>query len=233
MASHSEPLALQVGTLALYPMVSVGGHRQPHSQNNQHGSGTLSDTETIKAPKITVSFERSVKIRDFESAKASIYVEVPTRPGDTWLAEEGQRSELDAAILDAMFHAKVQVFEALGLGFDVTPDGRAIELLEDRLGAVEITRAQETAAVAAASSPTTSAKTAGTVPTDKEALWAELCERPDRWFDNREGKKNPNAPDFKRAGHGDQPGLWLSFRGTNNVPDGLTIPPASAFKNGR
>jgi hypothetical protein len=44
-------------------------------------------------------------------------------------------------------------------------------------------------------------------PATKAELQAELLAHPDRYFDNREGKQNPKAPDFKRKYTKD--GIWL------------------------
>lgn len=59
-------------------------------------------------------------------------------------------------------------------------------------------------------------------PKDKPALWAELASNPEKWFDNREDKRSEKAPDFKRKGTGE--GLWLEFKGSSAVPEGITIP---------
>jgi len=53
-----------------------------------------------------------------------------------------------------------------------------------------------------------------------EDPWADLLHNPDAWFDNREGKKNPKAPDFKakQGGYwGDKGEPW------NGKPSGLPL----------
>lgn len=46
----------------------------------------------------------------------------------------------------------------------------------------------------------------------KDALWRSVFDAPDRWWDNRENKRNPRAPDFKHKDTGE--GLWLTGRDT-------------------
>lgn len=41
------------------------------------------------------------------------------------------------------------------------------------------------------------------------ALWQEFFQDPTRWWDNRTGKRNPKAPDFKHKDNGDK-ALWLT-----------------------
>jgi hypothetical protein len=175
--------------------------------------------QVVEAPKVTVGFERKVNLGSGSSAVASIYVQAPTAP-ETGDADVDASNRADA-IQAAMFEAKVAVFDALGITFDVTIDGKAVEALE-QLGGVEVTPAQEAKAVASASRPTTNA-----APEGKDALWAELAANPGKWFDNRESKQKDTQPDFKRKGTGE--GLWLKNRGKNMVPDGIVVPDASAF----
>lgn len=182
----------------------------------------LSEDTVLTAPKVTVGFERKVQVRDYESAVASIYIEAPTKPGDG-------PEEIVAAAHDAFFAAKSVVFEQLGIVFETTVDGKAVEMLEKQLGAVEVTRAEEAQAVAAASTPTASSNGNGPAPTSKDGLWAELSEFPKRYFDNRASKaeRGGNGPDFKRKQTNE--GLWLTYRGKSNVPAGVRIPEPSEF----
>lgn len=179
----------------------------------------MSDEAVVEAPRITVGFERKVDLGNYNSATASIYVQAPTTPDDDADARV-------AAIQAAMFEAKVAVFDALGITFDVTVDGKAVEKFTQELGGVEVTREDEARATAQASSATTQRTAAA--PQDDDARWAELCSNPKKWFDNREGKRSPKAPDFKRKGTGDA--LWLEKNGKSNVPERLMVPVPSAFK---
>lgn len=182
--------------------------------------GAAATTAVIEAPKGFVTFERSVQVRPFETAKASLMIQIPTKPGDTI-------EDVVAAAGDAFFGAKSVVLEQLGIKFDITPENRVMEVLDQQLGAVEVTPAQEAAAVAAQASTAARSNNYPEAPKDKPAQWAELCAFPKRWYDNRVDKKNANGPDFKRKGTGES--LWLEYRGKNQVPDGLTVPSPDAF----
>ena len=46
----------------------------------------------------------------------------------------------------------------------------------------------------------------------KDALWRSVFDAPDRWWDNRENKRNPKAPDYKHKESGE--GLWVNGRDT-------------------
>lgn len=166
----------------------------------------------IEAPKGFVTFERSLQVRPFEMAKASLMIQIPTAPGATV-------EDIVAASKDSFFAAKATVFEQLNIPFDISAENIVTERLEASLGAVQVTLTQEAAAGASA----TPSGSGSTVPA-KDDLWAELCAHPERWWDNREDKRNAAAPDFKRKGQGEQPALWLEFKGRNNVPEGLTVP---------
>ncbi|KAG2452802.1 hypothetical protein HYH02_003031 [Chlamydomonas schloesseri] len=45
---------------------------------------------------------------------------------------------------------------------------------------------------------------------NEDALWEDLRQNPDKWWDNRTRKTNPKAPDFKQKESG--AGLWLTGR---------------------
>lgn len=180
----------------------------------------------VEAPKGFVTVERTVKIKDYEPFKCSLMLQVPSKPGDTL-------EDLVAASKDSFFVAKAVVLEQLGIPFDVSAENIVVERFEAGLGAVEVTPLQEAQAVAAAAPPRVSGGNAITIP-PKDELWAELCAHPERWWDNRVGKRSPAAPDFKRKGPRDgpeQPALWLEFKGKSNLPEGLTLP-TSGFAGG-
>lgn len=184
----------------------------------------MSEEITAEGPKVTVGFERSVKIRDYETAKASVFIQVPTSPGDN----------LDTIVdnLKPTFAAaKSTVFEQLGIPFEVDPTELVVfELLEKHLGAVEVDVVSEVAATAPANVTTEHKPASGgtPAPTTKDGLWAELEANPKRWFDNREDKKSANGPDFKRKYT--KEGLWLEYKGASVVPEGVTVPSPAAFK---
>lgn len=185
----------------------------------------------LDGPKVTIGFSRKIQVRDYESAEASIFIEVPTSPGD-FQNEDGtlDKDALVNASKSAFFAAKSVIFEQLGLQLTVTEEGVVMEVLERELGAtVEVGPAAENKAVAAAKAPSTQSGGTPPPPLDKDALWAELAAHPKRWFDNREGKKNPKSPDFKRKGAaapGEKyaPGLYVG-----KEPEGFVFPDPSAF----
>lgn len=190
--------------------------------------------QLLTGPKVTVGFTRKIQVRDYESAEATIFVEVPTVPGD-FVAADGtlDKDALVAASKSAFFAAKSVVFEQLGLQMSVTEEGVVMEVLERELGStVEIGAAPRTTEARSQAGAKSGGPTAGGVPappSSKDDLWAELSEQPKRWFDNRVGKKNPKSPDFKRKGNpapGEKyaPGLYL-----DKAPEGLRIPEPSEF----
>jgi hypothetical protein len=179
-------------------------------------------TEAPEARKVTVSFSRKVSDGNYGGMEAGIYVEADTKPGDG-------AEDIANAVRLAFAEAKTEVFEQLGLAHDLSIDGRAMEVFEQVLGAQK---------ASAADSAPPKAKPAirpsnGSVPSTKAALWEELCSNPTKWFDNREGKRNPKSPDFKRKGaaaEGEKypPGLYVdSF--AKEAPSGLEIPEPAAF----
>lgn len=87
--------------------------------------------EQVMQPKVTVGFERSVSVRPYESAKASVFIQADVPIGyDAKQLEQGLR--------DAFFQAKAQVFEQLGLEFEINEHGVVIELLKNAFGPVEV-----------------------------------------------------------------------------------------------
>lgn len=186
----------------------------------------MSDDITIQGPNVTIGFKRVLRLRDYENAEASVFIQVPTVPGDT-VTQITENMKLTFAA------AKASVFEQLGIPFEVDPVDLVVkELLEKHLGGVEVTGAQaQVVNQAQANQPTTSTKSFGgggsAAPTSKAGLWQELASDPKKWFDNRTSKKSDKGPDFKRKYSGET--LWLTYNGASNVPDGITIPDATAF----
>lgn len=127
--------------------------------------------------------------------------------------------------------------EEASLGIPITytkevadnPDALEVELqaaatfvrtiVVNALGGEEAILEAETAAAAAKSKggssnfprPKQASAPVGDAPEGKAALWAELLESPDKWWDNHLDKTNPKAPDFKRKGEKGErtAGLWL------------------------
>ena len=197
---------------------------------------------TVEAPKGFVTFKRSVQLRPYETATAEVMIEVPTEVGGWVTADDDGNVQVDvekinADLKPAFFAAKTAVYEQLGLTFEVTPELVVMELLDKELGAVEISE-DEARKVAEASSASKQAKPASgkgkkfpPAPADKEELWAELAEHPERWWDNREDKRSEGYPDFKRVEGGQ--GLWLEYKGKSQVPEGIEIPESGFAKSSK
>ena len=164
----------------------------------------------LEGPSVTVGFERSIKVKDYETAKALIFVQVPTEPGDDLEA-------IVAAAKPTFYAAKSVVLEQLGIDFEVTPE-LVIHEVERNLGAVQVSPAHEARATARASSAPVSSNAA---PATRDEQWAELASNPSKWFDNRQSKRG-RQPDFKRKGTGE--GLWLDKK-----PAGVVVPDEGAF----
>lgn len=170
----------------------------------------------------TVTFSRKVSVRQYESAEASIFVqfEIPTEG-----SPEQQRAELLANARAAFFSAKALVFQELGLEFTVEEDGVVREVLQKNFGKVTEVTPTELAVVAADSGVTATPfadPSAGVGPNAPYAVdtqdknertankkWAvaRIASNPEEWWDNRENKRNPKAPDFKHKETG--MGVWL------------------------
>jgi len=141
-------------------------------------------TEQIAQPKVTVGFERTVKIRDYEPMKASVYIQADVPIGYT-------AKELEQGLRDAFFQAKAQVLEQLGLEFEISEHGVVMELLTKAFGPVEMVQGA-TAQLQdnASAQPTMNSDTI-------------TCERDrsHKVYDNRPkkaaGEYKPSAPDAK------------------------------------
>lgn len=187
---------------------------------------------TLEAPKGFITFKRSVQLRPYETATAEVMIQVPTDV-DGWITRTDDGVEVDvdkitADLKPAFFAAKTAVYEQLGLTFEVTPELVVMELLDAELGAVEISEseakkvAEAGSAAKQARKPAAAGKKFPPAPADKDELWEELAEHPERYYDNREDKRTAGYPDFKRVEGGQ--GLWLEYKGKSNVPEGIEIP---------
>ncbi len=170
----------------------------------------------LEAPKVTVGFLRKVNLGNYESAEASIFIQVPTTPNAT-------SEEITAASKLSFADAKATVFEQLGIVFDVV-ENVVVEKLGRALGAVEVTGNE----VPTHPSPAPNVKAPGAVPTTTDEKWADIVANPKGWLDNRTTKTG-KQPDFKRKGapaNGEKfpPSLWA-----DKVPDGVVVPDPSQF----
>ena len=156
--------------------------------------------EVVQAPqKLTVGFERSVSVRPYETAKASIFVgqDISGTYDEKGLFVPNDGAVAEAATL-AFFEAKCAVLKQLGLPFDVV-ENVVIETIDKHLGPAE---------VVSGNAPAPARKTAPSGnKRSKEELQADLVANPNDWWDNRDSKTNPKAPDYKHKKSGE--GIWL------------------------
>ena len=137
--------------------------------------------ELIQAPKVTVGFERSVSVRPYETAKASVFIQAEVPIGYT-------AEELEKGLRDSFFQAKAQVFEQLGIEFEINEHGAVMELLTKSFGPVDVVGG------IMLTDGTEAAQSNGSAIT---------CERDrsHKVYDNRqakaEGRYKPTAPDAK------------------------------------
>lgn len=182
---------------------------------------------TTTQPLGTVTFNRKVKVRDYESCEAGVFLqfELPEMNGD----REGYGREVLSRIQDAFMQAKAAVFDELGIEFNVDEGGVVREVIRSQFGKVtevatsapkQIPAAREQApapVVAAASSddpphdPTTTER--GSAQERANRAWAKsrLETHPDEFWDNRDkkasGQYKQNAADFKHKNTGIP--VWL------------------------
>jgi len=168
----------------------------------------------------TVTFSRKVSVRPYETADASIAVQFQIPTSGT--ADE-QRTQLLGNARAAFFAAKAIVFEELGLEFSVEEGGVIREVLAKALGRVTevaandsfpefaptlqivpsvVASATMTAAPFAADTQDKAERTA-----NKRWATARILSNPEEWWDNRDNKRNPKAPDYKHKDTG--MGVWL------------------------
>lgn len=163
---------------------------------------------TVSAPKVTYGFERSVQVRPYESAKASIFVQT-----DVTLDADGSVAlgSYQEAAKRAAYEAKTAVYDSLKISYEVI-DGWVLELLDKTLGPVEVLHeGSATPKPKAFSGSKKGASWGDNPPSDKDGLIEELIAHPERFFDNRQDKRNPKAPDYKRKISGD--GIWTDKLG--------------------
>lgn len=163
----------------------------------------MADTKTVDVAATTpevrkafVTFERSVQVRPYETAKASIIVQadVPPTAGD---------SEADLKALEAaFFQAKSLVFEQLGLEFKVE-NGVVLEVLRQAFGPVEVVKTSD----APASNETYVDKDGNVRQSKFEKRQCPDCGG--EMWDNRTTKKG-NQPDFKCKDKSCDKAVWVN-----------------------
>lgn len=165
----------------------------------ENAEGIITETE-VTEPRVTISFSRKMSPKQFESAEASIFIQVPI--GLVEATPEG----IESAAKPLYALAKSLVFDELGVDYGIDPTtNTVVEKLTQRVGA-EVVAERPTAQRAAGNRPPTAKR----VSADVEALWADWESDPTQWWDNREDKRNPRAPDFKHKKTG--AGLWLNTK---------------------
>jgi len=157
---------------------------------------------TVSAPKVTYAFERSVQIRPYNQAKASISIQTDVKLEADGSVALGSYQE---AAKRAAYEAKTAVYDSLKISYEVL-DGWVIEQLDKVLGPVEVLHDEAGTAPARPKPVGKGSSWGDNPPSDKDGLIDELVGHPERYFDNRQDKRNPKAPDFKRKISGE--GIW-------------------------
>ena len=177
----------------------------------------------------TVVFERTVRVREYESAKAGVFIQFDIPENDP------NGEAVRTAVATAFWQAKAAVFDELGIQFSVEPNGVVRETINAKFGQVtEVTPTVHVArpqapvvptavvpapapmpAPVAAPAPVADASRppydpATEVKAEKAAngKWAKarLYSHPDEFWDNAqakaEGRFSPRSPDYKHKDTG-------------------------------
>lgn len=157
----------------------------------------------VKPPTYTLSYSRKVP-RDGgfgAGEEASLFMQLDVDVDST-------PAEIEAEIKAKFALAKGIVLQQLGVMYGV----------DEATGVVTgVEVAPATRATAGKGTFRKGGKPAAAPSGDKrptEELWADYQANPSRWWDNRDDKRNPKAPDFKHKDTGE--GLWL-----DSAPEGL------------
>lgn len=154
----------------------------------------------------TVGFSRTKNLGNYEKAEATCFLKVDGLPSDSL-------EEIVQKVMRAFVAAKAAVLDQLGIEYDMGEDGFTVE---ERVVAPPATQQDSVTKVRAAFGGGEVVENGGDHTVDvtsmspaeqKRWLKAELERNPTAFWDNREGKKNPKAPDFKHKKTG--LGLWL------------------------
>jgi hypothetical protein len=176
--------------------------------------GMITEQEFTE-PKVVVSFERSIKVKDYETAKAFVSIQVDGVRG-------ASPDELAGIINNRFGIAKSQAYAQLGLDSEVDPEtGIVVEKLQRQFAAENVTalpakqaapRAASSSGSAGFSKPRLVAKKSD----GKEQYWEELAANPSAFWDNR-ATKTGRQPDFKHKNDGT--GLWV-----DSAPEHIVLP---------
>ena len=154
---------------------------------NDEVVSTLTSTNTI-----TVQFSRKMGRENYGDEEAGLFAQVDVTEVDT-------PETIEAKVKGTYAFLKTLVYGELGID-SITDDAGVVRDLPQE-------QAARAAPKRAASKPQAAA--AGTA--DRTAMWRDLLDNPQGWFDNRTDKRNPKAPDFKakNSNQYDGQGLWL------------------------
>lgn len=174
---------------------------------------TTEDTTTPEAEiatlKGTVSFARKVSDGNYGMTEAFMSVQYDIGQYDT-------AEDIIHTARNAFLQAKAVVFEQLGIEHTLDESGVVVEVARRAFpgSVVEPAPSGPAPAAAPAAAGGDNPPFAGdtTNPAEKKANkeWAEarLQSHPNEFWDNRESKRNPKAPDFKHKSSGI--GVWAS-----------------------
>lgn len=157
-------------------------------------------SSTISTNTVTVGYARKMGRENYGNEEASIFLQ-------TDITEEDDMGTIEQKVRSAYTFAKAIVLSELGVGS-----------AEDEGGVI-----RDVPQIAAPKPATTHPRTHATSApvqkgaggsADKGSLWEHWLNNPNDWWDNRENKRNPKAPDFKGkdgTAHAGE-GLWIKSK---------------------
>jgi len=168
---------------------------------------------------IEIIFEQTFQVAEYTPMKAGVTMKI-----------EVDDDEPEGALADAFLAAKQTVWGQLGLEYEITDgiarlagefNGASASMAKKgKAKANAKTQAVKGKAKKAVASKSSGSRGSGGKRNDsfdweayeedeRDYAWSHLGENPDEWWDNREDKRNPRAPDFKLKSDGDV-ALWIT-----------------------
>lgn len=140
----------------------------------------------VKGITWTVQYSRKMGRENYGSEEAGVFAQIE-------VADDDDLATIESKVNATYAFVKTAVLTQLGV--ETVADG----------GVVRDVPANKPAA-----KPATKPAPRKTVTkaNDKAPLWQDWIDNPDDWWDNRNDKRNPKAPDFKHKKSGEA--LWLS-----------------------
>jgi len=164
----------------------------------------------------TISFGRKNGLPNYSNEEMTVFL-----PVDLDGVDMADTSAIEKALVGPTATIKAFVYQQLGVGFEVKND-------------VVVGEVPTETPKASTRKGGSKAKPAAAEAVDKDDLWGQLAgaaKNGDNWktqsgetvWDNREGKRNPKAPDYKFADSGE--GLWLDRAPAwfNGAGEGITL----------